>query len=119
MTRGSLVEVGIAGVLLGFALGRSMGTPAVRFPEVDETRSAAEMEAAVLEVLAQPLASVRASSLARLFEGMTPENAVGAARAVESRAGRWDPVDMQVFLASWVRIDPEAAMARIERWPIQ
>ena len=119
MERKSLLMIGAACLLIGFAVGRSFGSREVEFPEVDQARTAAEMEGAVLDALAEPLASVRASSLARLFEGMTAENAPGAARAVESRAGRWDPVDMQIFLASWVRVDPEAALARVSEWPIQ
>ena len=117
MTRG--VAIAIAGMLIGFALGRVLGTETVELPDPDRVRSAAEMETAVEEVLAHPLASVRAMALARLFEGMTPENAPGAARAVSGRAGRWDPIDLQIFLASWVRIAPRAALEEIKRWPIQ
>ncbi len=111
--------IGAACLLIGFALGRGLGGRERVFPEVDHARTALEMESAVLAALAEPLAVVRASSLVRLFEGMTAENAPGAARAVESRAGRWDPVDLQIFIASWVRVDPKAALARVGEWPMQ
>ena len=117
MTRG--LAFAIAGILIGFALGRALSTQTIEFPDPDTTRSAAEMEAAVEKVLAHPLSAVRATSLARLFEGMTAENAPGAARAVAGRAGRWDPIDLQTFLASWVRVAPREALNEIQQWPIQ
>ncbi len=117
MTRG--LAFAIAGILIGFAIGRALSTQTIDFPDPGQTRSATEMQAAVAEVLSHPLASVRASSLARLFEGMTPENVSGAARAVSERAGRWDPIDLQIFLASWVRVSPRAALDEIQQWPIQ
>jgi hypothetical protein len=77
------------------------------------------MEQAVEAALIEPRAFVRLDTLTRLFEGLTSENAVGAARAISGRAARWDPVDLQTFLAAWALVDPAAAVRAVEDWPSQ
>lgn len=119
MDRRQLIAGGAACALLGFFLGRVQGPPAIEFPDPDEARSAAEMQAAVSEALTLPRAFPRAVTLARLFEGLSPENVSGAAAAVAERSGRWDPVDLQLFLGAWVELDPRAAARAVHDWPIR
>lgn len=113
------VLAGLVGVVFGFLVGRSSGPAPVGFPEPDQGRSAEEMEQRVAEALAEPRAFVRSVTLGRLYEGLTPENAVGAARAVSQRAGRADPVDLQIFLGAWALVDPVAAMQEVRSWPVR
>lgn len=111
--------VGTGLLVLGYFLGQSSGPAPVEFPDRATVRSAEEMQRAVEEALAEARAFPRAVMLVRLFEGLTEENVQGAARAVEGRAGRWDPVDLQLFLTAWVHVDPLAAIREVERWPIR
>jgi len=105
--------------LSGFALGRGVGPARVEFPSADVARDAARMEREVADALAEPRAFPRASRLIRLFEGLSSENADGAARAVDARTGEYDPVDLQLFLTAWAHLDPTAAIAEVQTWPIQ
>jgi len=119
MQRGVIWLAGVGLLLLGYFLGQASGPAPVEFPDPSEARSAEEMERAVEAALTEPRAFPRAVTLVRLFEGLTSQNVVGASRAVSSRAGRWDPVDLQLFLAAWVHIDPVAAVREVESWPIR
>jgi hypothetical protein len=119
MGRGLIGLTGVALLLLGFFLGRSQGPTPIEFPAADQARSSVEMERAVEEALLAPQAFPRARRLIRLFEGLSPENVEGAARAVTSRAARWDPVDLQLFLTAWVHLDPLAAVLEVQSWPVQ
>ncbi len=119
MTRGNTLWLGAGLLLLGFVVGRLVGPPAIEFPAVDEARDAGAMESAVRSALVEPRAFPRAIALIRLFEGLTQENVVGAARAVAARAGREDPVDLQLFLTAWVHLDPLAVVREVESWPIR
>ncbi len=119
MHRGVVWLAGVGLLLLGYFLGQASGPAPVEFPDPSEARSAEEMERAVESALSEPRAFPRAVTLVRLFEGLTSENVAGAARAVSSRAGRWDPVDLQLFLAAWVHVDPLAAVREVESWPIR
>lgn len=110
---------GVVGVGIGFLIGRSSGPAPVAFPEPDQGLSPESMEQRVAEALAEPRAFVRAVTLNRLYEGMTRENAAGAARAVSQRAGRADPVDLQIFLGAWALVDPVAAMQEVRSWPVR
>ncbi len=110
---------GVGLLLLGYFLGQAVGPRPVEFPDRAEVRSETEMERAVNAALVMPRAFPRAVTLVRLFEGLTHENANGAARAVGGHAGRWDPIDLQLFLTAWVHIDPVAAMREVESWPIR
>lgn len=103
----------------GFAVGRATAPAPVTFPDPDQGRSAEAMEADVAKALSEPRAFVRTSALVRLYQGLTSANAAGAARAVASRGGRNDPVDMQLFLGAWSLIDPEAAIQEVLRWPVK
>jgi len=111
--------MGVGLLLVGYLLGRSVGPPAVEFPDRSQVRSSAEMELAVEEALRMPRAFARTVTLVRLFEGLSSENIEGASRAVSSRAGRWDPIDLQLFLTAWVNLDPLAAIREVESWPIR
>ena len=106
-------------LLAGYFLGQSIGPAPVEFPDPTEARTAAEMEAAVNEALIEPRAFVRVGTLTRLFEGLSLENVDGAASAITTRAGRWDPIDLQLFLAAWIQLDPEAAIRNVTAWPIK
>ncbi|MEE8166552.1 MAG: hypothetical protein V3T64_13365 [Myxococcota bacterium] len=119
MARGIIWLLGAGLLLLGFVVGRMVGPPAIVFPAVDEARDAVAMENAVRSALVEPRAFSRASTLIRLFEGLTQENVVGASRAVTARAAREDPVDLLLFLTAWVHLDPLAAVREVESWPIQ
>ena len=110
---------GLAGIGAGFFVGRSVGPAPIQFPEVDQGRSAAEMESAVSEALYEPRAFVRAATLARLFEGLTDANVEGAREAISARSGLGDPVDLQIFVAAWVALDPYAALDEIQTWPVK
>lgn len=111
--------MGAGCLLVGVFLGRSVGPAPVEFPDRSEARSAVEMELAVEEALRMPRAFARVVTLVRLFEGLSAENVEGASRAVSSRVGRWDPIDLQIFLTAWVNLDPLAAMREVESWPIR
>ncbi len=112
--------LGVLGAVLlggGFLLGRAVGPAPMSFPESAQGLSAAEMETSVLDALAEPRSFVRASRLTRLFEGLTVDNAVGAGRAVATRAARWDPVDLQVYLGARMLLDPDRAVEEVLAWP--
>lgn len=111
--------IGVVCLLAGYFLGQSTGPAPVAFPDPAEARTAAEMEAAVDAALVEPRAFVRVGTLTRLFEGLSHENVDGAAAAITGRAGRWDPIDLQLFLAAWVQLDPESAVRNVEAWPIK
>jgi hypothetical protein len=111
--------MGVGLLVAGYFLGRSLGPPPVEFPDRNQIRSAAEMELAVDEALRIPRAFARTVTLVRLFEGLSADNVEGASRAVSSRSGRWDPIDLQLFLTAWVNLDPLAAMRAVEKWPIR
>ncbi|MBK7948533.1 MAG: hypothetical protein IPK00_07250 [Deltaproteobacteria bacterium] len=114
---GWLVAAAVA--LVAFYVGKGLGPAPIGFPDPSDARDAAAMEAAVAEALAEPRAFPRTSALIRLFEGLTTENVEGAARAVEARAGEYDPVDLQLFLTAWTHLDPSAAMRAVQGWPIR
>ncbi|MFK7898184.1 MAG: hypothetical protein AB8G23_20295, partial [Myxococcota bacterium] len=103
-------------LLLGFFVGRSFAPPALVFPDPDEARAAAEMETEVLRALDEPRGFPRASTLIRLFEGLTPANVSGAATAFERRATHHDPTDLQLFLTAWAHIDGGSAMQAVRSW---
>ncbi|MBY0401775.1 hypothetical protein K2X89_15895, partial [Myxococcota bacterium] len=105
--------------LVAFSIGKGLGPAPIGFPDPSEARSADEMEAAVGEALAEPRAFPRTSALIRLYEGLSAANVEGAARAVEARAGEYDPVDLQLFLTAWTHLDPAAAMRAVQAWPIR
>jgi len=111
--------LGFAGLSVGYFLGQGVGPAPVEFPDPAEARDALTMERAVGEALVEPRAFVRLDSLVRLFEGLTVENAGGAARAISEGGGRWDPIDLQAFVAAWVLVDPVAAVRTIEEWPFE
>ena len=111
--------MGVGLLVAGYFLGRTIGPPPLEFPDRGEIRSAAEMEFAVDAALRMPRAFARTVTLVRLFEGLNAENVEGASRAVSGRAGRWDPIDLQLFLTAWVNLDPRAAMQEVESWPIR
>jgi hypothetical protein len=119
MERRWLFVGGTGLLLIGYFLGQSAGPTVVRFPDPGQARDAQEMERAVGEALKEPLAFPRSSALIRLFEGLSIENVEGASRAISARAGRWDPVDLQLFLAAWAQLDPASAVRTVERWPIK
>ena len=119
MQRGLVWLAGVGLLLLGYFLGQASGPAPVEFPDPRKARSEAEMEQAVEAALLEPRAFPRAVMLVRLFEGLTADNVDGASRAVSSRAGRWDPVDLQLFLTAWVHVDPLAAIREVESWPIR
>lgn len=106
-------------MLAGVLIGRSIGPPPVAFPEPDEARDADAVRASVDEALDEPRAFPRAGRLIRIFEGLTPANAKGAAESISARSGRWDPVDLQLFLSAWALVDPLAAVREVESWPIR
>jgi len=114
---GWLIAAAVA--LVAFYVGKSLGPAPIGFPDPGEARSAEEMEAAVAEALAEPRAFPRTSALIRLFEGLSEANVEGAARAVEARAGEYDPVDLQLFLTAWTHLDPATAMRAVQAWPIR
>ena len=116
MTRGQWL--GVAGGLLvcGFLLGRVWGPSTVAFPDPEEGRTAAEMEEAVGAALDEPRAFPRSSALIRLYEGMTLQNVQGAMRALDARAGRFDPVDLQLFLTAWAHLDGRSAANTVRGW---
>lgn len=105
--------------LVAFYLGTALRSDRVVFPDPEEARTSDELEADVARALSEPRAFARASSLIRLFEGLTKENVAGAARAVNARAGENDPVDLQMFLSAWAHLDPAAAMGEVQSWPIR
>lgn len=107
---------GAACLLLGFFVGRTFAPPALVFPDPSQARTRNEMEAAVLRALEEPRAFPRASSLIRLFEGLTPTNVSGAASVFESRATHQDPADLQLFLTAWAHIDGGSAMQAVRAW---
>ena len=111
--------VAAAMAIVGFYVGKGLGPAPVSFPEAEDALNAAEMEGQVARVLAGPRAFPRASALVRLCEGLTVENVEGAARAIRSRAGENDPVDLQIFLTAWTHLDPTAAMREVQGWPIR
>lgn len=113
--------IGGGGLLLaGFLAGRAVApTRPVEFPKADETYSADQMASEVGRALREPRAFPRAVALTRLFEGLSPENVDGASRAVAARTGIYDPVDLQLFLTAWIHLDPVAAMAEVQSWPIR
>lgn len=106
----------LACLLLGIWAGRLFGPPAIEFPAAGETLDATEMERAVGEALAEPRGFPRASTLIRLFEGLSTENVEGAARALDARASHHDPVDLQLFLTAWAHLDPVGAMQAVQSW---
>ena len=110
---------GTALLLIGYFMGQSSGPAAIEFPDPGAARNALEMERAVTDALREPRAFPRASTLIRLFEGLTIENVEGASQAISARAGGWDPVDLQLFLTAWVHLDPVSAMRTVESWPIK
>lgn len=103
-------------LLVGFFLGRTFAPPELVFPDPSEARSRNEMEVEVLRALDEPRAFPRASSLIRLFEGLTPSNVSGAASAFELRATHHDPADLQLFLTAWAHIDGGSAMQAVRAW---
>ena len=105
--------------LIAFSLGRYAAPRAIGFPDPAEARSAEEMERSVAAALDEPRAFPRSSSLIRLYEGLSPANVEGAARANDARAGEYDPVDLQLFLTAWAHLDPPAAMRAVRAWPIR
>ena len=119
MQRGWILGTGAVCLAAGYFLGQSLATPRIVFPDPDQARNAMEMETEVERLLIEPRAFVRANGLTRLFEGLTLENVEGASRAITARAGRWDPVDLQIFLTAWVQLDPENAVRSVESWPIK
>lgn len=104
---------------LGFFVGRGLAPSAIAFPDPEAGRSAEQMESEVAQALRESRAFPRASSLIRLFEGLTTENVEGAARAVRARSGERDPVDLQLFLTAWAHLDARAAMLEVQSWPIR
>jgi hypothetical protein len=74
------------------------------------------MEQAVGAALDEPRAFPRSSSLIRLYEGLTPQNVDGAMRALDARAGRFDPVDLQLFLTAWAHLDGASASRAVQGW---
>lgn len=74
------------------------------------------METAVLDALGEPRGFPRASTLIRLFEGLTPANVGGAASAFEARATHHDPADIQLFLTAWAHIDGGSAIQAVRAW---
>lgn len=115
----TLVAVAAVACAVGFFAGREVGGRPVEFPAVDEGRSAEEMHDAVRAALHEPRGFVRAVTLTRLFEGLTEENVAGAHRAISARSGLGDPVDLQIFLAAWVELDPVTAVEAVRRWPVK
>ncbi|MFO0688242.1 MAG: hypothetical protein U0900_06000 [Myxococcota bacterium] len=109
----------VATAAVAFYVGRSLGPGSVAFPDPASARSADEMERAVAEALAEPRAFPRTSALIRLFEGLSTGNVEGAARAIDARAGEYDPVDLQLFLTAWTHLDPTAAIRAVQAWPIR
>ncbi|GEM_PF-3090810 len=118
-SKGTIVALAAAGLLVGFFLGREAGQAPVVFPDVDQGRSEAEMYEAVTAALHEPRAFVRSATLTRLFEGLTEANIEGARRAVSARSGLGDPVDIQLFVSAWVQLDPIAALRDIQTWPVK
>ena len=119
MKRGWVGLVGGGTLLLGYFLGQRVGPAPIEFPDAGEIRNAAEMEHGVAEALQMPRAFPRAVSLVGLLKGLTEDNVAGAARVVSGRVGGWDPIDLQLFLAAWVNLDPVGAIREIESWPIR
>lgn len=105
--------------LFAFLMVRSLAPRSIDFPDPSDARSSEEMEQAVAAALDEPRAFPRASSLIRLYEGLSPANVEGAARANDARAGEYDPVDLQLFLTAWAHLDPPAAMRAVRAWPIR
>jgi len=114
---GWIVALAMAGA--GFFIGRGLAPSTIAFPDPADGRSAEQMESEVARALHESRAFARASTLIRLFEGLTKENVEGAARAVRARSGEKDPVDLQLFLTAWAHLDARAAMQEVQSWPIQ
>lgn len=114
---------GIAGVLAGLGVGvlvgRGIGPAPVEFPSVEEARSETAMFEAVEDALREPRGFVRAATLTRLFEGLSPANLPGARRAIAARSAQSDPVDLQIFVSAWIQIEPEVAAREILSWPVK